>query len=70
MNEELVKNIVKYKLAVGEKILDRLLPDVSNSLKDLGRIIFESISESLQEVNAQPAKKAKSNDKLNNINIE
>lgn len=70
MNETLVKSIIQYKLAAIEKILDKLPPEISSNLKNLGSIILESIKEGPQKIKDQPVKAVKSKEKVNNIKIE
>ena len=70
MNEALIKSIVQYKLATIEKILDKLPPEISSNLKNLGSIILESIKEGSQKIKDQPVKAVKSKEKVNNIKIE
>lgn len=70
MNEELVKTIVQYKLNFAEKILEKLTPEVSNNLRNLGKIILESVNESSQNIKDNSECKKKSTDILNNIKIE
>ena len=64
MNETLVKNIVKYKLNAAEKLLDCLPSEISNSLKDLGRLMLKSINENSQELKEQPINKTKPGGRL------
>lgn len=70
MNEALIKSIVQYKLATIEKILNKLPPEISSNLKNLGSIILVSIKEGSQKIKDQPLKAVKSKEKVNNIKIE
>ncbi|QCX33124.1 hypothetical protein FDN13_05090 [Caloramator sp. E03] len=68
MNEKLIKKIIDYKLSAADTIINNLPSGVSKELRDLGRIILESLNENAQKIKEKPAGKSK--DKLNNITIE
>lgn len=70
MNEALIKNVIQLKLTAAGKILDQLPSEMSDSLKNLGKIILEGINESSQKTKNRPVNKNKSEDKLNSIKIE
>ncbi len=70
MNEAMIKNIIDYKLSAARKLMSKLPPKVSEPLKDLGKIVLESINESSKEIKNQPAGKAKQTNELNNIKID
>lgn len=70
MNELLIKNIIKYKLAAAGKILEQLPPELSGNLKNLSKIVLETIRENLLETKAPSVNNTKSTTKLNNIKIE
>jgi hypothetical protein len=70
MNEELVKKIIQYKLQAASKIVNRLPADMSNEMKDLGRIILDSLNEGFQEIKKLPENKMKSKNVISNIRIE
>ncbi|SKA77865.1 hypothetical protein SAMN05443428_10275 [Caloramator quimbayensis] len=68
MNETLIKKFIGYKLSTADKIINYLPLEVSKELRDLGRIILESLNENAQKIKEKPSVKSK--DKLNNITIE
>lgn len=70
MNENLIKNVIKYKLTTAEKILNHLPKEMSSNVKNLSKIILESIKENSQEINDEPMQKAKSSGGINNIKID
>ncbi|MDF2889930.1 MAG: hypothetical protein K0R80_297 [Clostridia bacterium] len=70
MNEEIIKNLVKYKLNLAEAILDSLPEKLSQDARKLGKLILDGVNESLQEMKEKPVEKSKSSDKLENITIE
>ena len=70
MNEELIKDIIKYKLTAANKILNHFPKKLSDNIKTAGRIILKEINESSQEIKDQPVNRSKSTDKVNNIDIE
>lgn len=70
MNEALIKNIIKYKLTTADKILNQLPQEMSDNLRNLSKIILESINESSQEIKDEPVNKRKSKNGLENIEIE
>lgn len=70
MNEELIKNIIKYKLTKADKILNRLPEEMSDNLRNLSKIILKSINESSQEIKDEPVKKRETKNGLKNIEIE
>ncbi len=69
MNEDLIRNIVKCKLWAAEKLMDHLPQEMSDSLRDLGRLILESINENCRELKGEPTDKARP-EGLNSIKIE
>jgi hypothetical protein len=70
MDEELIRKLVKYKLNAAGTIVDRLPLKMSSELKDLGRVILESIDESAREIKERPGEKPKPSDHLDNVPIE
>lgn len=70
MNEELIKNIIKYKLTKADKILNQLPEEMSDNLRNLSKIILKSINESSQEIKDEPVKKREAKNGLKNIEIE
>jgi len=70
MNEELINKFVKYKINIAGKLVEHLPTKASAELKDLGRLIIESVNESVLEMKEQPTKKSTPSDKLNNVPIE
>jgi hypothetical protein len=70
MNEEIIKNFVKYKLNLAEAMIDCLPEKLSEDAKKLGKLILDGVNESLQEIKEKPVKKSKSSDKLEKITIE
>ena len=54
MNEELIRNLVKWKLDATDKLIDRLPERLSMEIKQFGRIFLESVTERVQEKNEQP----------------
>lgn len=70
MNETLIKEIIKCKLNIIESIIDSLPTKMAEEVKDLSRIVLEGANESFQEMKKQPAKKTKSENKLQSVSIE
>lgn len=66
MNDALIKEVIKYKLAAVDKIINRMPPVISEELKALGKAVLEGINDGLQDKNRNP----KQNTKLNDIKIE
>ena len=70
MNETLIKELVKMKMNTAGKIIDRLPPDISEEIKDLRRVIMESVKENIQEEKARPPKEKGSYKPVNHVIIE
>ncbi len=70
MNEALIKNIIKYKLATADRILNQLPQEMSNNLRNLSKIVLKSINESSQEIKNEPVNKKEAKNGLKNIEIE
>jgi hypothetical protein len=70
MNEDFVKKVISYKLHAANALIDRLPSKASAELKDLGRIIAQSIDENMSETKEQATKKADSPNKPNSIPID
>ncbi|MDF2531817.1 MAG: hypothetical protein K0Q65_1398 [Clostridia bacterium] len=70
MNEEIIKNLVKYKLNLAESMLDSLPEKLSQDARKLGKLILDGVNEGVQEMKEKPVEKSKSSDKLENITIE
>lgn len=68
MNEILIKELIKYKLKVVNTTIDYLPAEISEGLRNLGRIILESVNENSRET--QTGKKTKDSNKLDNVPIE
>jgi hypothetical protein len=70
MNEVLIKELIKLKLNAANKVVNNLPPKMSEEIKDFGRIVLEGVTESCNEIKAQPASKPKHPGKLENVTIE
>ena len=70
MNETIIKEVIKFKLQAAETLVDCLPTKVSEEIKDLGRIILQSVNENMNLINENSSKKSKQSDKLNDIPIE
>lgn len=70
MNEALIRELLKYKLNAADIIINSLPSKISGEIKNLGRVILESVNEGLNEMKEQPASEAKRSDKLDNVPIE
>ncbi len=70
MNETLIKELVKYKLRAATAIVDHLPPELSGEIKELGRVLLESINEGFQEIKNHPSQESKPAKKLDDIPIE
>lgn len=70
MNETLIKELIKIKINAAGAIVDNLPPKIAEEMKGFRKIVLESIKESLQDMEEQPAKDTKSGNKLESINIE
>jgi hypothetical protein len=64
MREELIKSMIKYKLTMASKLLDKLPPEASSRVKTFGKLAYDAISEFETPAEQAPAAKTDS------INIE
>ena len=70
MNEALLKELIKLKLKAADMAVSNLPPEMSEGIRNFGRIVLEGIAESCSEIKVQAASKPKSSDKLDNVPIE
>ena len=70
MNEALIKELIKHKLNAADIIVNSLPTQISEEIKNLGRVILDSVNESCNEMKEKPTQKSKGSDKLDNIPIE
>jgi hypothetical protein len=70
MNEKRLSRMVKYKLDITEKFLDRMPEKMSAEFKNNGSVILKIINENVQAVKEHSPEKAKASDKLNHVPIE
>ncbi|MDF2597153.1 MAG: hypothetical protein K0R69_3494 [Clostridia bacterium] len=70
MNEALIKDLIKCKLNIVDSIINSLPEKVSEDVKNLGRIVLESVNDSCEEIKKQPLMKLKTENKLQSVPIE
>lgn len=70
MNEVLIKELIKCKLNAADRVINNLPPEISKEIKDLSRLILESINESCSERKENKESKPKASNKLENVPIE
>ena len=58
MREELIKGVIKYKLTMASKLLDRMPPAASCRVKAFGKLVCDAVTEF--EAGAQPETSPKS----------
>ncbi|MGE5677283.1 MAG: hypothetical protein ACM3ZR_04415 [Pseudomonadota bacterium] len=61
MNEALVKELIRCKLAVAGRIIEFLPPELSKEVKKMGRVFRECLAENAE---------AKPKERISNIRIE
>jgi hypothetical protein len=45
MREELIKSVIKYKLTMASKLLDRMPPAASGRVKAFGKLVCDAVTE-------------------------
>ena len=70
MNEALIRSIIKYKLNIADSIINSLPTKISEDVKNLSKIVLESVNEGFEEIKKQSFEKPKSENKLKNVSIE
>ena len=70
MNKDLIKQIIKCKFHAANAIMSYLPSYISDEMKEFGKIIVESIDESLNVENKSTVRKTRPGGKLDEITIE
>lgn len=70
MNEEFIKDLIRFKIDAAGKIIDHLPPNVSDRIRANARLIYESIGENIPEAGERAAKPPVSSDHLKKVKIE
>ena len=70
MNETMIKNFISFKMNTADKIIDRLPPEMSQEIKNLRRVIMDSIIEKIHESELKPQTKNESSKSVNHVIIE
>ena len=70
MNEQLLKNIIKYKFNLANKFVDCLPEKASNEVKNMGKIILKSLEEALDNNEDQSVETKTDSNGLKNVPIK
>ncbi len=62
MHEALIKNIVKFKMHMASKLLERLPPEASEHIRAYGKLIYEAVGDCIAGNNSQPPPQVKNID--------
>lgn len=70
MNEDLVRRAIRFKMGAAQKLIDRLPPDASKTLKNIGSLIYNSIGENLGNSGTDTPDKTGAPGKVYNVPID
>lgn len=70
MNEKLIKELIRCKLDAANTIIDHMPSEMSEEIRNVGRVILEGLNESLEGIKERPSCKTGSSEKLNSIPVE
>jgi hypothetical protein len=70
MDVGFIGRIIKLKLNVAEKLLEHLPEKTSAQIKDMGKIILNSINENVQATKEHSTGKSGASTHLNHVTIE
>lgn len=62
MHEALIKNVVKCKMHMASKLLERLPPEASKHIRAYGKLIYEAVGDCISGNTSEPAPQVKNVD--------